>query len=244
MLDTIARSLAGVSPRRWVMLFSGLICFGFGVALMVRAGLGLSPWESLHQGISLRTGIPIGTVSILLGVPILLMWLPLGERPGIGTLFNVIVIGLVTNISLGFLPIFSHVIAQLVEMALGIAVIGMGSALYLGSRLGAGPRDGLMMGLARKTGWSIRVTRTLIEITVLAIAWLLGGTIGLGTLAFALGIGPAVQLAFRLLRIEPVTRRPVAPAPVVEPRDRSDDFSRQNVAPAPAVEPASAPAEP
>jgi uncharacterized membrane protein YczE len=199
------------------MLLAGLICFGFGVALMVKAGLGLSPWESLHQGISIHTGIPIGTVSILLGAPILLLWLPLGERPGIGTVLNVVLIGLVTNISLSILPGFTHVVAQLIEMALGIAVIGLGSALYLGTRLGAGPRDGLMMGLARKTGWSIRLTRTAIEITVLLVAWALGGTIGLGTLAFALGIGPAVQLAFKLLRLEPA-RRPVArPAPAIEP---------------------------
>lgn len=215
--DTLIRTLAGVSPRRWIMLLAGLTCFGFGIALMVKAGLGLSPWESLHQGISIHTGIPIGTVSILLGAPILLLWLPLGERPGIGTVLNVVLIGLVTNTSLSILPGFTHVVAQLIEMALGIAVIGLGSALYLGTRLGAGPRDGLMMGLARKTGWSIRLTRTGIEITVLLVAWALGGTIGLGTLAFALGIGPAVQLAFKLLRLDPATRPVARPAPAIEP---------------------------
>jgi uncharacterized membrane protein YczE len=212
------RSILSISARRWLLLLSGLACFGFGVALMVQAGLGLSPWESLHQGIAIHTGIPIGTVSILLGVPILLLWLPLGERPGIGTVLNVILIGSVTNLTLPLLPKYNALALQLVQMVLGILIIGAGSGLYLSSKLGAGPRDGLMMGLARRTGWSIRITRTGIELTVLAIAWLLGGTIGLGTLAFALGIGPVVQLMFRLLRTSPVLRPmlsvPAIPAPV------------------------------
>jgi uncharacterized membrane protein YczE len=194
--------VVAISARRWAMLASGLLCFGVGVAVMVQAGLGLSPWESLHQGISYRTGIPIGTVSILLGVPILALWLPLGERLGVGTVLNVVVIGLVTNLTLPLLPKFNTLGWQLVEMVLGIVIIGIGSGLYLSSKLGAGPRDGLMMGLSRRTGRSIRLTRTVIELSVLAIAWLLGGTIGIGTVAFALGIGPVVQLTFRILRRE------------------------------------------
>jgi uncharacterized membrane protein YczE len=194
--------VVAISARHWAMLASGLLCFGVGVAVMVQAGLGLSPWESLHQGISYRTGIPIGTVSILLGVPILALWLPLGERLGVGTVLNVVVIGLVTNLTLPLLPKFNTLGWQLVEMVLGIVIIGIGSGLYLSSKLGAGPRDGLMMGLSRRTGRSIRLTRTVIELSVLAIAWLLGGTIGIGTVAFALGIGPVVQLTFRILRRE------------------------------------------
>ena len=193
-------NLVSISTRRWLLLFSGLPCFGFGIALMVQAGLGLGPWESLHQGISLHTGIPIGTVSILLGAPILALWLPLGERIGIGTLLNVVCIGMVTNLSLMFLPRFSLLGLQLVQMALGIVIIGIGSGLYLSARLGAGPRDGVMMGLTRRTGWSVRVTRTIIELTVLVIGFLLGGSIGIGTLAFAFGIGPVVQIVFKLLR--------------------------------------------
>jgi uncharacterized membrane protein YczE len=192
-------NLVSISARRWLMLMCGLVCFGFGIALMVQAGLGLGPWESLHQGISYRTGIPIGTISILLGAPILLMWLPLGERIGVGTVLNVVCIGMVTNISLTFLPKFSLLALQLVQMALGIVIIGIGSGLYLSTRLGAGPRDGLMMGLIRRTGWSVRVTRTALELTVLTIGFLLGGSIGIGTLAFALGIGPVVQLVFKVL---------------------------------------------
>ena len=193
-------NLVSISTHRWLLLFSGLPCFGFGIALMVQAGLGLGPWESLHQGISLHTGIPIGTVSILLGAPILALWLPLGERIGIGTLLNVVCIGMVTNLSLMFLPRFSLLGLQLVQMALGIVIIGIGSGLYLSARLGAGPRDGVMMGLTRRTGWSVRVTRTIIELTVLVIGFLLGGSIGIGTLAFAFGIGPVVQIVFKLLR--------------------------------------------
>lgn len=207
-------ALVDVSKQRWMMLLAGLVCFGFGIALMVQAGLGLGPWESLNQGIALHVGLPIGTVSILLGIPILMLWLPLGERLGIGTLLNVVTIGTVTNISLMFLPAFSTLILQLVEMALGILFIGIGSGLYLGSRLGAGPRDGLMMGLHRRTGWSVRLTRTIIELSVLAVAWLLGGTIGIGTVAFAFGIGPVVQLMFRILKTKPVKaeNEPIAEA--------------------------------
>jgi len=207
-LTALRFMLGAISARRWLMLFAGLACFGFGIALMVQAGLGLAPWESLNQGIARHVGLQIGTVSILLGAPILLLWLPLGERLGVGTLFNVVCIGTVTNLSLIFLPSFSSLVLQLIEMALGIIVIGIGSGLYLSTRLGAGPRDGLMMGLHRRTGWSVRLTRTVIEITVLAIAWLLGGTIGIGTLAFALGIGPVVQLAFRILGTKPVIVAP------------------------------------
>ena len=199
-------NLAAISAQRWLRLMSGLVCFGFGIAMMVQAGLGLGPWESLNQGISFHVGLPIGTISILLGVPILGLWLPLGERIGVGTLLNVVCIGTVTNLSLLFLPRFSVLLLQLAQMALGIVVIGIGSGLYLSTRLGAGPRDGLMMGLSRRTGWSVRATRTAIELTVLAIAWLLGGTIGIGTLAFAVGIGPVVQVMFSLLGMKPLKR--------------------------------------
>jgi uncharacterized membrane protein YczE len=202
----VFQSVASISTRRWLLLMSGLICFGFGVALMVQAGLGLSPWESLHQGISIHTGIPIGTVSILLGVPILALWLPLGERPGVGTLLNVVCIGLVTNISLSVLPRFTPLVLQLAQMALGILIIGVGSGLYLSSRLGAGPRDGLMMGLTRRTGFSVRATRTAIELAVLGLAFVLGGSIGVGTVAFALGIGPVVHVMFKILGTQPEKR--------------------------------------
>jgi uncharacterized membrane protein YczE len=184
--------------KRWTNLIIGLTCFGLGVALMVRADLGLSPWEVLHQGLSEQTGIPIGMVSILMGVPILLAWLPLGERPGWGTLVNIVLIGLVTDLALLALPDVSLLALRAALMIGGILTVGVGSGLYLGAAMGAGPRDGLMLGLARRSGWSVRLIRTLLEVAVLAAGWLLGGTVGIGTLAFAFGIGPVVQAALRL----------------------------------------------
>jgi uncharacterized membrane protein YczE len=169
------------------------VTFGTGVAMMVQARLGLGPWEALNQGIARQTGLAIGTVSVLLGIPILALWWPLGERPGIGTLLNVVLVGLSTNAALTVIPVAVEPWAQLGLMAAGVVTVGLGSGLYLGADLGPGPRDGLMTGLHHRTGWSIRRARTTIELTVLVIGWALGGTIGLGTVVFALGIGPLVQ---------------------------------------------------
>ena len=175
-------------------LLLGLVVFGLGIALMARAELGLGPWEALHQGIQFRTGIPMGTVSILLGIPILALWWPLGERPGVGTLLNVVLIGTATNVGNAVIPTPEPQLARLVMMLAGVVVIGLGSGLYLSADLGPGPRDGLMTGVHHRFGWSIRRARTAIEVSVLVIAWLLGGTIGLGTIVFAFGIGPVVQV--------------------------------------------------
>lgn len=175
-------------------LLAGLLTFGLGISLMVEAGLGLGPWEALHQGISVRTGIPIGTVSILLGIPILALWWPLGQRPGIGTLINVAIVGTATNLGNILIPAQRELPAQVAMMLAGVVVIGIGSGLYLSADLGPGPRDGLMIGLHRRFGWSIRRARTLLELSALALGFLLGGTIGVGTLAFAFGIGPVVQV--------------------------------------------------
>jgi uncharacterized membrane protein YczE len=174
-------------------LIVGLVLFGVGIGLMVQSGLGLGPWEALHQGIAGRTGIPIGTVSVLLGIPILALWWPLGERPGLGTILNVMIIGTSTSLAIALLPAAQVVTVQAAMMVGGVGVIGFGSGLYLSADLGPGPRDGLMTGVHHRFGWSIRRARTAIELTVLAIGWVLGGTIGLGTIVFALGIGPTVQ---------------------------------------------------
>ncbi len=174
-------------------LLAGLVAFGLGIALMAQAGLGLGPWEAFHQGIGQHTGLELGTVSILLGIPILLLWWPLGERPGIGTLLNVALIGTATNLGISLIPAVSGVPAQLAMMLAGVAVIGLGSGLYLAADLGPGPRDGLMTGLHNRFGWSIRRARTVVEVVVLMAGWALGGTIGVGTVVFALGIGPLVQ---------------------------------------------------
>lgn len=184
---------ASILPRLPGLLV-GLIAFGLGISLMVQAGLGLGPWEALHQGISVRTGVPIGTVSILLGLPILLLWWPLGERPGIGTLINVVIIGAATNVGNALIPAQQEVVAQVAMMVAGVVVIGLGSGLYLSADLGPGPRDGLMVGLHHRFGWSIRRARTLVELSALGAGFILGGTIGLGTIAFAFGIGPVVQV--------------------------------------------------
>ena len=180
-------------------LIVGLITFGVGIALMVEAGLGLGPWEALHQGIARQTGLEIGTVSALLGVPILALWWPLGERPGIGTLVNVLLIGASTNIGITLLPTPASdaTLVRLAVMVGGVVVIAIGSGIYLSTDLGPGPRDGLMTGAAHRFDWSIRRARTAIELTVLALGWVLGGSVGLGTMVFALGIGPLVQLALR-----------------------------------------------
>ena len=179
-------------------LIVGLIVFGVGIALMARAGLGLGPWEVFHQGISKITGLELGTVSILVGIPILAAWWPLGERPGVGTVLNILFIGTATNVALSMVPTAVELPAQLAMMLGGVVTIAIGSGLYLASDLGPGPRDGLMTGLHVRFGLSIRRARTSIELLVLLAGFLLGGTIGLGTVVFALAIGPLVQVSLRV----------------------------------------------
>jgi uncharacterized membrane protein YczE len=179
-------------------LLVGLVLFGVGIALMAASGRGLGPWEVFHQGIANRTGLALGTVSVLVGIPVLALWWPLGERPGIGTILNIALIGVATNLTLPLLPRPDQPIPQLAMSVGGVLVIGLGSGLYLAADLGPGPRDGLMTGLHHRFGWSIRRGRTAIELLVLMIGFLLGGTIGLGTILFAFGIGPVVQAFLRV----------------------------------------------
>ena len=154
--------------------------------------MGLSPWEVLHQGISRRTGIPIGTVGIIVGFAVLGLWIPLRERIGLGTVLNVAIIGVVLDVTLWLSPIDELVLwERLAFMVAGVVIIGVGTALYIGAGLGPGPRDGLMTGLGKR-GYRIGVVRTAIEVAVLVLGWLLGGTIGLGTVAFAFGVGPII----------------------------------------------------
>jgi len=195
------------TPSRWSPaivlprlpgLVIGLVLFGTGIAMMAQAGLGLGPWEVFHQGIARLTGLQLGTVSILVGIPVLAAWWPLGERPGAGTVLNILLIGTATNVALGIVPVPAGTPEQLLLMLAGVVTIAAGSGLYLASDLGPGPRDGLMTGLHLRFGWSIRRARTGIEVAVLVAGYLAGGTIGLGTIVFALGIGPLVQVALRL----------------------------------------------
>jgi uncharacterized membrane protein YczE len=188
------RSVLSIAPQRWLMLFSGFLAWGFGLALFVRANVGLGPWDAFHQGLGFQLGISIGTASIIASVIVLVLWIPLRQRPGIGTILNALTIGPFIDLGLWLLPQeIENLWLRGAMLAAGMACIGIGSALYLPAGLGAGPRDGLMMGLHDKLGWSIRLSRTAIEASALAIGWAMGGTVGIGTLIFALGVGPLVQ---------------------------------------------------
>lgn len=188
------RSILSIAPQRWLMLFSGFLAWGFGLALFVRADLGLGPWDAFHQGLGFQLDLTIGTASIIASVIVLLFWIPLRQRPGLGTVLNALTIGPATDFSLWLLPQdIESLWLRGAMLAAGMACVGLGSALYLPAGLGAGPRDGLMMGLHDKLGWSIRVSRTAVEASALVIGWAMGGTVGIGTLVFAFGIGPLVQ---------------------------------------------------
>lgn len=171
----------------------GLLVCGLGIALIVAGDIGLAPWDVMHDGISERTGMPIGTAIIVVGFALLFVWIPLRVRPGIGTILNAIEIGLAVDLLLPLLPEPDHWLPRLALMATGVVTFGAGTGLYIGAGLGPGPRDGLMTGLAARTGYSLRLVRTVIEIAVLLAGWALGGTPGIGTAAFALTIGPLVQ---------------------------------------------------
>ena len=178
--------------ERILRCVAGLALFGLGIALLLHANLGAAPWDVFHTGVSELTGVPVGTVIIITGIVILLLWIPLRESPGLGTVLNAIEIGVVVDLVLPHVPEPDALVVRLAMMLGGVVVIAIGSGLYIGAGLGPGPRDGLMTGLARR-GISIRGARTGIEIVVLLIGVLLGGAIGLGTAVFALGIGPLVQ---------------------------------------------------
>ena len=181
-------------PRRLAQLFIGLLLYGLAGALMVRSRLGLDPWDVFHQGLAEHLGLAIGTVVIVVGAAVLLLWIPLRQWPGFGTLSNAILIGLAMNWSLDVLPRPAPLPWRIAEVAGGIVLCGVATGMYIGAAFGPGPRDGLMTGLVRRTGRSIRLVRTGLELTVLVTGWLLGGTVGIGTVAFAVAIGPLAQV--------------------------------------------------
>ena len=198
---------AAETRRRLPRLVFGLVLCGAGLSLLVRAELGLDPWDVLHQGVSDRTGIPIGTISILTGALVLLAWIPLRERIGLGTMLNVLLIGLTIDATLSVLDTPTPLAARVAFLLAGTLLFAMGSGFYIGAGLGPGPRDGLMTSIHHR-GHSIRVVRTSIEVVVLAAGWALGGTVGVGTVVFALSIGPLVHVFLPRLTIDPG-----APAP-------------------------------
>lgn len=194
-------SRTGIAPRLGRLL-GGLTACGVGLTLMVRANLGLGPWEVLHQGISRHTGVPLGTVGILVGFVVLLGWIPLRQRLGVGTITNAIWIGVVIDVGVFVLDDIEPLPLRVAALALGVVLVGLGSGLYIGAGLGPGPRDGLMTGMAAR-GHSLRSVRTIIEMSALVGGWALGGTVGIGTVAFALAIGPLVQLFLPRLTVVP-----------------------------------------
>jgi uncharacterized membrane protein YczE len=187
--------------RRGVQLVVGLVAYGIAIALLVRGGIGVPPWDVFAQGITRQTGIPFGLVVSLVGALVLLLWIPLREKPGVGTVLNVLLIGPSAELGLWLVPQQTVPWQQGVVFAGGLALLAVATGLYIGARLGPGPRDGLMTGLHRRTGWPIWIVRTGIEVTVLTIGFVLGGQLGIGTLAFALLIGPMVNVTLPLLRV-------------------------------------------
>jgi uncharacterized membrane protein YczE len=190
-------------PRRLVQLYAGLLLYGVSMALLVRSELGVMPWDVLHQGIAGQIGWSMGTVTIAVGVLVLLAWIPLRERPGLGTVSNVAVIGLVLDGMLAILETPSSLALRIVFAVAGVVLNAVATAAYVGVRLGPGPRDGLMTGLVRRTGGSVRLVRTSIEVVVVVAGWLLGGSFGAVTVVYALAIGPLVQPLLARLTVTP-----------------------------------------
>jgi uncharacterized membrane protein YczE len=171
----------------------GLALYGGSMAMMTRAGLGLDPWDVLHEGFTKRTGLSFGVITAIASVVVLLLWIPLRQRPGIGTVLNVLIISVTVDLVRAVLPDQRELAWQVVLLGGGVGLNAVATAIYVGARLGPGPRDGLMTGLVARTAWSVRLVRTGIEVTVLAAGWLLGGTAGIGTALYALVIGPLTQ---------------------------------------------------
>ena len=184
----------------FLFLCFGLTLFGLGEGLLIVSIAGASPWSVLAQGIFLNVGFSIGVITVVISVFVLILWLPLNQKPGIGTILNALIIGLMIDVCIKFVPTPENYISQLFLALLAVLTVGLGGGIYLVANLGAGPRDGLMIGLQKKTNLPIAAVRATLEITVMSIGWYLGGTVGLGTLLFAFGIGPAVALSLYIVK--------------------------------------------
>ena len=193
--------------RRIGQLAVGLYLYGLGIALMVRAGIGVAPWDVLTLGIEKQTGLEFGVITVITSVFVLLLWIPIRQKPGIGTLMNVLFVGPAAQVSLGFIPVIEGLLFQVLVFIAGLLILAVATGLYIGARFGPGPRDGLMTGIHNRWGVKIWIARTSIEVVVLSIGWVLGGNVGIGTLAFALLIGPLVNITIPRLRV-PVVAKP------------------------------------
>lgn len=208
-LGPLAQLKAGRMPERLLRLMLGLWLYGLSIALMIEGTVGASPWDVFHQGASLHLPLSFGVVMILASVAVLLAWIPLRQMPGLGTVANTLLIGPFADLNLALLATPDNLALRYAFMLAGVVVCAFATGLYIGAQLGPGPRDGLMTGLAHRTGWSIRRVRTLIEIAVLAAGVLLGGIFGVGTIVFALGVGTVTQFFLRRLvvRLDPAIAR-------------------------------------
>ncbi|MEU1595566.1 hypothetical protein ABZ468_22570 [Streptomyces sp. NPDC005708] len=193
--------------RRLIQLYAGLALYGVSSALLVEAGLGLEPWNVLHQGLAKLTGLSMGVVLTIVGAIVLLLWIPLRQRPGLGTVSNVLVIGAAMDATLAVLPDVRALTLRVPLLLAGIVLNGAATGLYIAANFGPGPRDGLMTGLHRRTGRSVRLIRTAVEVAVVATGFALGGTVGAGTLLYALSIGPLVQLFLRVFAVPSASER-------------------------------------
>ncbi|WP_165781348.1 YczE/YyaS/YitT family protein [Streptosporangium minutum] len=198
-MSEISLPTLGSLPSRLTRLYAGLALYGAGIGLQIESHLGGSPWDVFHQGLSIHMGLSIGTWIILVGALVMLLWIPLRQKPGIGTVSNVVLLGVFADAVMWLAPTPEPLAARWAYLLLGVVATGAATGLYIGAGLGPGPRDGLMTGLNR-LGMSIGTARTIIEVTVLAIGWLLGGTVGIGTVVFALAIGPLTQFFMPRMR--------------------------------------------
>lgn len=199
---------APVLARRLVQLFTGLFLYGIGIALIVRGELGVAPWDVLTQGIAKQTGWTFGIITIVTSAVVLLLWIPIRQKPGFGTVMNALLVGPFADVGLWLIPPGLDLWVRVLLLPAGIVVLAIATGLYIGAHFGPGPRDGLMTGLHRVTGWKIWIVRTGIEVIVLAAGWLLGGNVGIGTLAFALLIGPLCGYTIPLFAIKRSYRMP------------------------------------
>lgn len=196
---TTARSR--LLPRRITQLLVGLFLYGIGIAFIVRGEIGAAPWDVLTQGIANHVPLSFGVITILTSVVVLLLWIPLRQKPGVGTLLNALLVGPAADIGLALIPTGQDLWLRICFFVIGLVLLSAATGLYIGAHFGPGPRDGLMTGLHRVTGWRIWIVRTAIEVTVVLIGWLLGGNVGFGTLAFALLVGPLCQYFMRIFAI-------------------------------------------